>query len=137
MKPQTEKIKAFSEMIPPTSQKRIRDFLGMVGYYRKFISRFDAARPMTKLTRKDTKFKWSDDCQSGFKYLETCFTESPFLKYPNAQKRYVVFTDVSDQAVAVVLTQEYNDDDNEIKEMPIAYLSAHLSHTQFKCSTLG
>ena len=97
IKPQIEKIKAISEMKPPTNQKGVREFLGMVDYYRKFISRFaDAARPMTKLTRKDIKFEWSDDCQSGFEYLKTCLTESPILKYPNPQKRYVVFTDASD-----------------------------------------
>ena len=107
----------------------------MVGYNRKFISRFaDAAWPMTKLTRKETKFEWSDDYQSGFEYLKTCFTESPILKYPNPQERYVVFTDTSDQAAAAVLTQEYKDDDNEVKEMPIAYLSAQFSGTQFKWS---
>ena len=62
--------------------------------------------------------------------------ESPILKYPNPQKRYVVFTDASDQAAAAVLTQEYKDDDNEIKEMPIAYLSAQFSDTQFKWSAV-
>ena len=109
----------------------------MVGYYRKFISRFpDAARPMTKLTRKDTKFEWSDDCQSGFGYLKICLTDSPILKYPNAEKTYVVFIDVSDQTAAAVLTQECKDDDNEIKEMPITYLSAQFSETQFKWSTV-
>ena len=124
-------------MKPPTNQKGVREFLGMVGYYRKFISRFaDAARPMTKLTRKDTKFEWSDDCQSEFEYLKTCLTESPILKYPNPQKTYVVFTDANDQAAAAVLAQEYKDDDNEIKEMPIAYLSAQFFDAQFKWSTV-
>ena len=84
VKPQLEKIKAISEMKPPKNQKGVREFLGMVGYYRKFISRSaDAARPMTKLTRKDSKFEWSDDCQTGFEYLKTCLTEAPILKYPN------------------------------------------------------
>ena len=60
--PQAEKIKAISEMKPPTNQKGVREFLGMVGYCRKFISRFaGGARPVTKLTRKDTKHEWSDD----------------------------------------------------------------------------
>ena len=120
-------------MKPHTNQKGVREFLGMVGYYRKFINRFaDAARPMTKLTRKDTNFEWSDDCQSGFEYLKTCLTESPILKYPNPQKRYGVFTDASDQVAAAALTQKYKDDDNEIKEIPIAYLSVQFSDTQFK-----
>ena len=87
---------------------------------------------MTKLTRKDTKFSWSEDCQAGFDYLKTCLTKDPILKYPDPQKRYVVFTDASDQAAAAVLTQEYADNDGEVKEMPIAYLSAQFSDTQFK-----
>ena len=90
---------------------------------------------MNKFKRKDTKFEWSDDCQSGFEYLKTCLNKSPILKYPNPQKRYVAFTDASDQATAAVLTQENKDDDNEIKEMPIACLSAQFSDTQFKWST--
>ena len=84
--------------------------------YRKFINRFaDAARPVTKLTRKDTKFSWSEDCQAGFHYLKTCLTKDPILKYPDPQKRYVVFTDASDQAAAAALTQEYADTDDEVK----------------------
>ena len=67
--------------------------------------------------------------------MKTCLTECPILKYPNPLKRYVVFTDASDQAAASVLTQEYNID-GEIKEMTIAYLSAQFSDTQFKWSTV-
>ena len=106
-------------------------------FYRKFISRFaDAARPITKLTRKDSKFEWSDDCQTDFEYLKTCLTEASILKYPNPHKRYIVFTDASDQAAAAVLTQEYSDENGEVKEMSIAYLSAQFSDTQFKWSTI-
>ena len=65
-----------------------------------------------------------------------CLTEAPILKYPNPHKRYIVFTDASDQAAAAVLTQEYSDENGEVKEMPIAYLSAQFSDTQFKWSTI-
>ena len=107
-------------MKPPTNQKGVREFLGMVGYYRKFINRFaDTARPMTKLTRKDTKFSWIEECQTGFDYVKTCLTK-----------------DVSDQAAAAALTQEYADNDGEVKEMPIAYLSAQFLDTQFKWTTV-
>ena len=124
-------------MKPTKNQKGVREFLGMVGYYRKFISRFaDAARPMTKITRKAVTFEWTDVCQQGFDYHKTCLTESPILKYPDPSKRYVVFTDTSDQAAAAVLTQEYPDKDGDIKELPIAYLSAQFSDTQFKWSTV-
>ena len=60
----------------------------------------------------------------------------PFSNIQIHRKRYVVFTDASDQVAAAVLTQEYKDDDNEIKEMPIAYLSVQFCDTQFKCSTV-
>ena len=136
IKLQPEKVKAISEMKPPKNQKGGNEFLGMAGYYQKFINQFaDATRPMTKLTRKGVKFKWTDECQTGFNYLKTCLTEAPFLKYPDPSKRYVVFTDALDQATAAVLTQEYTED-GEIKEMPIAYLSVELSDTQFKWSTV-
>ena len=109
----------------------------MVSYYRKFISKLaDAARPMTKLTRKGIKFEWTEVCQTGFNYLKTCLNEAPILKYPNPSKRCAVFTDASDQVAAVVLTQEYSDEDGGIKEMPVAYHSAQFSDTQFKWSTV-
>ena len=137
IKPQAEKVKAISEMKPPKNQKGVREFLGMVGYYRRFINRFaDAARPITKLVRKETKFEWSEDCQAGFEYLRSCLTKAPILKYPDPSKRYVVFTDASDQAAAAVLTQEYTDNEGQTTEMPVAYLSAQFSDTQFKWSTV-
>ena len=137
IKPQFEKVKAIHEMKPPSNPKGVREFLGMVGFYRKFINRFaDAARPITKLTRKDSKYIWTEECQTGFEYLRTSLTKSPILKYPDPHKRYVVFTDASDQAAAAVLTQEYSDDDGQVKEMPIAYLSAQFNDTQFKWSTV-
>ena len=137
IKPQIEKVKAIYQMRPPTNPKGVRGFLGMVGYYRKFINRFaDAARPLTKLTQKDCKFIWCDECQTGFEYLRICLTKSPILKYPDPHKRYVVFTDASDQAVAAVLTQEYIDDDGQMRERPVADLSAQFNDTQFKWSTV-
>ena len=132
VKPQIEKVKVIHEMKPPVNPKGVREFLGLVGYYRKFINRFADAR----LTRKDSKFIWTDECQTGFEYLRTCLTESPILKYPDPHKRYVVFTDASDQVAAAVLTEEYTDDDGQIKEMAVAYLSAQFNDTQFKWSTV-
>ena len=96
IKPQIEKVKGIHQMRPPTNPKGVGEFLGMVGYYRKFINRFADARPLTKLTQKDCKFIWSDECQTGFEYLRTCLTKSPILKYPDPHKRYVAFTDASD-----------------------------------------
>ena len=109
----------------------------MVGYYRKFINRFaDAARPITRLTRRDVKFEWSKDCQIGFEYLKYSLTKDPILKYPDPLKRYVLFTDASDQEAGAVLTQEYPDNDGKFVQIPIAYLSAQFSDSQFKWCTI-
>ena len=106
IKPQIEKVRAIHEMRQPTNPKGVREFLGMVGYYRKVINRFtDAARPLTKLNQKDCKFIWSDECQTGFEFLRTCLTKSPILKYPDPHKKYVVLTDASDQVAAAFLTR--------------------------------
>ena len=132
-KPQLEKVKVISELKPPKTQKGVRECLHMVGYYRKFIHRFaDAARPLTKLTRKDIKFEWSHDCQVSVDYQKYCLIKDPVLNYPDHNKRYVVFTDSSDQAAAAILTQEYPHADCKITELPVAYLSAQFSDTKFR-----
>ena len=137
IKPQPEKVEAITNLKPPTSVKGVREFLGMVGYYRKFIPRFgDAALPLTQLTRKGIKFVWSDKCQIGFDYLRKALTKDPILKYPDPSKRYVLFTDASDIAAAGVLCQEYPDCDGKITELPIAYLSTQFTEDQYKWSTI-
>ena len=90
--------------------------MGMVGYYRKYINRFaDAARPLTRLTRKGVKFEWTEECQTGFEYLKTCLTEAPILKCPDPSRRYVVFTNALDQAATAILTQKYTGEDGGTK----------------------
>ena len=109
IKPQPEKIKAISQMKPSKNKKGVREFWGLAGYYWKFINQFaDASRPMTKLTSKDVKFKWTDQCHTRFDYLKTCLTEAPILKYLGPSKRYVVFTDASDQATAAIFQGNAN-----------------------------
>ena len=67
--------------------------------------------------------------------MKNCLTTEPILKSPDPHKRYVVFTDALDQAAASVLTQGYQDESSQIKEMPIAYLPAQFSDIQFKWNT--
>ena len=103
----------------------------------KFINIFaDAARPLTKLTRRNVKFEWSPDCQTGFEYLKNSLTKDKILKYPDPSKRYVIFADASYQAAAAALTQECPDENGKIMVMPTAYLSAQFSDTQFKWNTI-
>ena len=109
IKPLPEKLESVKKMPAPTTPKEIKQFLGLVGYYRKFIPRFaDIARPMTNLTKQDVSFEWTPQCQASFEMLKDALITSPILKYPDPNKPYTLFTDASKYAWACVLTQEHD-----------------------------
>ena len=65
------KVEPVTEWKAPTSVGEIRSFLGLAGYYRRFIDNFSKiAKPMTELLKKDTKFKWTEDCEANFQELK-------------------------------------------------------------------
>ena len=108
IRPLPEKLDSIKKMPAPTTPKEIKQFLGLVGYYRKFIPRFaDIARSMTNLTKQDIPFEWTIQCQAAFELLKEAIITSPILKYPDPNKGYTLFTDASKYAWACVLTQEY------------------------------
>ena len=99
-------------MPPPKSTKEIKQFLGLAGYYHKFVPRFsDLSRPFTWLTQKDVLFEWTKECQAVFQMLKDALCEHPILQYPDPAKSYVLFMDVSKYAWAGVLTQLYDEID--------------------------
>ena len=94
-------------MLPPKTPKEVKQFLGLIGYYRKFVPRFSAiARPLNALTRKDIEFRWTQQCQDSFEFLKTSLMTDPILTYPDPGHPYVLFTDASKYAWASVLTKE-------------------------------
>ena len=83
IKPLPEKLESIKEMPPPTTPKEVKQFLGVIGYYRKFVPRFtDVARPLTNLTRLDQPFEWSDKCQASFELLKESFDQRTYTKVP-------------------------------------------------------
>ena len=118
-------------MNPPTTPKQVRAFLGLVGYYRKFIKGFaKVAKPLTLLTRQQVKFEWMPEHQTAFEHLKNTIVQAPILHYPNPNKTYIVYTDASDDACGAQLSQEHDG-----TEFPIAFLSHTFSETQHKWST--
>ena len=108
IEPVPKKLESLNEMPLPTTQKEVRQFLGLAGYYRKFVPKYsDIARPLTDLTKKDTQFNWTERCQQTFDMLKELLSKEPILKYPDPNKQYTLFTDASKYAWACVLTQEY------------------------------
>ena len=140
IEPLPEKLEAVENMPPPKTPKEVRQFLGLVGYYRKFVPKFaDIARPLTNLTKQDIKFKWTDKCQKTFQLLKDMLLKEPKLKYPDPSKPYTLFTDASKYAWACVLTQEYEHEfDRKIKKIlhPITYVSGLFKGSQVNWATL-
>ena len=125
--PMPEKLACIQEMPPPKTPKEVRQFLGLKGYYWKFVPRFsDLARPLNALTRKNASFEWTPICQESFELWKTSLMTELILTYPDPNLPYVLFTDASKYAWACVLTQEktHQVEENDIRILhPITYMS--------------
>ena len=140
IEPLPEKLEAVRKMPPPTTPKEVRQFLGLVGYYRKFVPKFaDIARPLTNLTKLDVPYEWTTRCQEAFEFLKQMLLKEPILKYPDPSKPYTLFTDASKFAWACVLTQEYEHEfDGKKRKIlhPITYMSGLFKGSQINWATL-
>ncbi|KAH0757840.1 hypothetical protein KY290_021333 [Solanum tuberosum] len=102
----SQKIEAVKQWPRPTSATDIRSFLGLAGYYRRFVEGFSSiASPLTKLTQKKVKFQWSDDCEKSFAELKTRLTTTPVLTLPEGSDGYVIYCDASRVGLGCVLMQ--------------------------------
>lgn len=85
-----DKIKAISTYHVPTSCKQIKQFLGLVAYYRRFITDFSKiSKPLTYLLKKDIVFQWSPQSQESFEIFKQILTSQPLLQYPNFNEPFV------------------------------------------------
>ncbi len=135
LKPNPEAVDTILKWVRPTQGsnkvRAVRGFLGMVGWFRKFIPHFATiAKPLYNLTKKDVKWDWTDDCEQAFKVLRDALVTKPVLKVADPNKRYVLHTDASDYAFGAILMQE--DEDEELH--PVSYASVTLSSAEQKYS---
>ncbi|VVA32612.1 PREDICTED: retrotransposon, partial [Prunus dulcis] len=99
-------VKAVVNWPQPTSVTEVRSFLGLAGYYRRFVECFSTiAAPLTRLTRKGIKFEWSDECEKSFNELKTRLTTAPVLTLPDDGGNFVIYSDASQQGLRCVLMQ--------------------------------
>ena len=90
------KVEAVQNWPRPTSVKEIRSFLGLAGYYRRFVKDCSKlASPLTRLTQKRVEFKWTDACEESFQKLKECLISAPILELPTSGGGYVVYCDAS------------------------------------------
>ena len=126
IQPDPSKVKAIQDLQPPTDVRGIRSFIGMCSYYRRFIPNFaKTAKPLTELTKKNTRFFWNEDCQIAFESLRDALIDAPILAYPDLNKPYKLYTDSSNFSVGACLCQ-----DSKEGERVIQYVSHQLNATQ-------
>ena len=137
IQPLPEKLDSIRKMPHPKNPKEAKQFLGLIGYYRKFVPRFaDIARPLTELTRHDMEYEWTDKCQKAFNHLRELLMKHPILRYPDPQKPYTLFTDASGIGWSGVLTQEHVDDKGKSKLHPVCYVSGQFKGSQLNWAAL-
>jgi hypothetical protein len=91
----------------PTSVGDIQSFLGLVGYYQRFIKGFlKISKPMTELLEKDKKFKWMPACEASFEELKKRLTIAPVLVMPDMEKMFSIHCDAPGQGLGCVLKQD-------------------------------
>jgi hypothetical protein len=101
------KVKEVLDWKPSTTVSEVRSFLGLAGYYRRFIPNFSKiTKPVTELLKKENKYVWSDACDKAFKLLKKLLTTSPVLAQPNTDKPFDVYCDASGTGLGGVLMQK-------------------------------
>lgn len=123
--PLPEKVSAVTAWPKPSSVKDVQQFVGFTNYYRSFIPDYSAlATPLTDLTKKNTPFHWSKDCENAFQKLKSSITSGPVLRHPDPSLPFTVESDASDFAMGAVLSQP-SVDNPEILH-PVAFFSRKL-----------
>ena len=126
-----EKVELIVKLPSPITVKGVRQFLGHVGFYRRFIKDFSKlVRPLCELLVKDAKFVWDDRCQWSFEELKLLLTTIPIVRAPNWQLPFEVMCDASDFAIGVVLGQR-----EDGKPYVIYYASKTLNEAQQNYTT--
>ena len=132
IKPNPAKIEAVTKYPQPKTPREIKQFLGLTGFYRRFLPNYaDLVKPLTKLLKKNIKFNFDEKCTNAFERCKILLTTAPILQYPDFEKDFIVSTDASQNAIGAVLSQgELNED------LPISYASRTLNPAETRYSVI-
>ena len=135
VKPEKDKLRTIEQYPQPRTKKEIRSFLGLTGYYRRFIQNYSTiATPLTNLTRKSEpeKVVWTSKCNEAFEKLKESLLSTPVMRNPDFTRPFVLQTDASEVGVGAVLGQM----DEKGFDHPVAYFSRKLLPRELKYSTV-
>ena len=125
------KVRAIQKYSSPKTVKAVQRFLGLVGFYRKFIRGFSVvAAPLTELTKKGVLWTWGPTQQRAFETLRTHLTHAPIIVLPKWEEPFVLETDASVKGIGGVLSQDFADG-----RLPIAFASRKLTSAEWRYST--
>ncbi|GBG86706.1 hypothetical protein CBR_g41770 [Chara braunii] len=131
IRPEDAKVASIRDWPEPQTVTEVRSFLGMCGYYRNFVKNYSTvASPLTDLTRLDTPWDWSDECEGAFKQLKHALMNHEVLMVSDPQKPFIVTTDASQYGIGTVLAQQ---DGKKLR--PIEYMSKKMSSKKLAKST--
>ncbi|GBG91638.1 hypothetical protein CBR_g52672 [Chara braunii] len=131
IKPEDNKIAAIRDWPTPRTLTKLRSFLGLANYYRKFVRNFSTiAAPLRRLLKKEAFWQWDKDCTSALKGLKRALIEYPVLKVADPSLPFVVTTDASQYGIGVVLQQ---DNDNGYRHIEL--MSARMPSEKVATST--
>ena len=132
IQPLQEKLESIAKIPTPQNAKQVKQFLRLVGYYRKFVPCFsDISRPLTHLTQKKEGFNWTTECDKCFHMPKDYLQEAPILRYPDPSADYILYTDASKYAYAGILTQTIDGTDH-----PVAYTNGLFRGSQLNWAAL-
>uniref|UniRef100_A0A1X7TMU0 Reverse transcriptase domain-containing protein n=1 Tax=Amphimedon queenslandica TaxID=400682 RepID=A0A1X7TMU0_AMPQE len=135
VRPERRKIEAIINMVRPQTKKDARTFLGITGYYRRFVQDYASiAEPLTELTRKKLPQRviWSEKAELAFQKLKTALTTAPLMKNPNFNQPFILQTDASGVGVGAIFSQG----EENLDEGPVAYFSKKLLPREQAYSTV-
>ena len=135
VRPHPSKIESVQQFKIPETKQQVRAFLGLTGYYRRFIPDYAALTvPLTDLTRKGApnEVSWNKKCEDAFEKLKQLLCSSPILRSPDFSRPFILQTDASDRGVGAVLSQESEDGE----EHPVGYFSRKLLPREERYATV-
>lgn len=132
LKPNNDKIKAVLDFPIPKTPTEIKSFLGLIGYYRKFLKDFSKlTQPLTNCLKKGRKVEITPEYITAFEKCKELLVNAPLLQFPDYSKQFILTTDASDTALGAVLSQGPIGSDR-----PIAYASRSLNPAETRYSTI-